>query len=387
MSKPEIKQHQFVDVEQTIRNTNTETVFDIIIEWCNQNNAKITKQTKPNVIEASHGKTWSLSTDYFQSKKKITFILNQEDADTILRIVAEPPWYERNVYNLNEAKRRYYELLEPLWTKLNVDPPMETQVIFSMEELSKEPANAMRTFYIGLIVLCAGFSWALFGELIFDIPWIEYVYISGGLYMMFGYWSRSRALSRIRKTDPDFKIDGSKNRVLRVLALVIVVCSIGLIGWSFSLPTRTTFDGYGFSFEHNRWWKLEPSGHSDSEANVDNGMISIHYTSQYDDDESLITMLWVTSLEDDSSLRNRLSHIESTVEYSFDLSETKTRIAGEKDVLYREGTVTISSTDYLFRMCIFYDESSGRVFTVNVIASDDYGVIEYVNLIDSFQTD
>jgi hypothetical protein len=382
-----IKQHKYLDTEVIIPYGDSGEIFDKIIEWCDENEVKLIKHTRPNVINATHGKIFTASTHDIVGKN-LSFILTEDESNLILRIVVEPPWYNRGL-EINETLRSYHELIEPLLQILGIKKLEESTHLFNIETFETERVASYRNMYIGAVAFFFGLTWSLLGNrLIVEIPFVGALQYMGISYALYGLYRLTQAQNRIRKIDTNYVYPNiTANRRLKILTILIVFFSISAIVWAFTASTYVTYENYGISFTYNRWWKVEVSGlDDDNAASYSQGMIQVSDTMNYN---TVIIIGWIRlSGEQISNLNAGILAASSNSEaFVYDLGDIESSSINGCEALVRDGTIRLinSGEEKLARFCIIEDNSTRTIFLISVMTSHENGLEDYKKIINSLK--
>jgi len=263
MSEYEKIDRHTIDIEKRIENTDIKIVYEEIITWLEDKKAKVKKENRPRVIKADHGSSWKGRSEHIDSKKNLEFILTQDGFDTILRIVMDPPWYNRGYFHVNEARRNWLRFIEDLWARLDVETEVRLkQELYDPTQLKLEEQRADRNKWIGLIVFFMGFAWGLSEFSQYDHSSFGTYFATGGLLTAIYSWFQAQtARKRFRQLDPEViqeyqetvgESKGDPNRGYKIVVVIVFIATIGGVYWIWSRPNYITYSKFGFSLEYPR---------------------------------------------------------------------------------------------------------------------------------------
>ncbi len=259
----DIPKKDLIDAQQTLTTTPQET-YQLVLNWLNEKKATITDQQPPNLIKAKQGKRNLWKTDRETEQKNLTFLINEHEEGTIIRVILDTPWYNKNAYELREHQRDFYKWLSPLWTQLGTQPPETLQDdLFGAEGLYHEQINSTKTMYASIITLLAGLALAIWGIYNRSDSTISTGLLTAGLMgTVYSHTNVQRAKNKIKKLEPEqqaklepLQQQPNPAKSYKMITILAVILVIAFGAWAYTQPSTLTYTGNGYSFQHPRYYK------------------------------------------------------------------------------------------------------------------------------------
>ena len=387
-----------VDSEFIVHNSDINTDYEKILYWMEQGGVKVLKQLKPNVIEGRHGSYLTLSLDPMKNIKKFTFLLNQNEENVIIRMIINPPWYDRLQPNENETIRRWLGFTEELWNSLGIGlDQLYPESLYDLENITNEVHKKWRTVYIGIIFLSLGFMYNTVGTLFFpESELIEYASIFGLITAWIGYIGARQAKKRLVLMEIELKQIPDPNRLLKILTFVVIIILVASEYWSLAAPRYVTFSGYGISFKRNRWWTLETEGLLEEKPDYTHGNIQIKPELDDEESDTLFSLTWVSQeyfeayFSADSAINFGLSNVfeslmERSLEYEHEAYGRYTRYINGHESRLQNGSIIWSGNKNYYMICWFVCEESDRVIGIMYITQNEFALSYFEVMIETLQ--
>ena len=377
-------------MEFTITDKTTETVYMIVSQWLQENNIPVTNESKPNMIEVKHGKRIQWKFNALEMERTYNFLINESGEDgTILRVVMDTPWHNKQKTYLDRIKRAWHQHLITLWTKLGIELEEEQQKsMYGISSYYDEIQRNSMNMYFGLLGFFACTIIILYGMYLGE-DWeiIRYVSIGGAVQAIMSWNSVVVAKGKLKDFDEEERrvfmqgVKADSNRLLKTLTLVSLVVVVGFGYWVFTQPYYVTCNGMGYSFEYPRTWSVE-------RENVDI-WISKSEIIQCKGKDARILVSYFTNItylgHDVENLWNDL-YVGYQGEFdSCELVDEGTYSGGEHEFITKELVLTYESATVYFYFGFTSDLSTDRIYSLSYY-SEDEAETSFKTLLDSFQT-
>ena len=383
-----------VDTEIVVQETQVSTVYSKILEWMKNEGCKITKQIEPKLIEATHGTSLTISFDSLKWKKKIVFLLNEDEKGTIVRMIINPPWYERFQSNENETTRKWLEFSKELWIALDVDfDQLYPPELFSHQTVVDEIHSKWKVTYLGLILFSLFFLYNSVRVLFLpDFEVLDYLSYFAFFYAFYGFIGAWQAKKRYNLLDINIPLKPDPNRLLKILCLLVVIGVVAGEYWVITAPVYVTYSDYGFNFQRERLWEKEETGilgegdPDDRQGTLtlkgeDDSMIQVHWfplewaKEDYSIDESI-----------DSGLNSVFTNIEEDdFEYEHRHSERITRYVYGHESRYENGSISWGEITLFYIEDTFVCDETDRIITLFYWTQNESALSYYDIMVESFQ--
>ena len=387
-----------VDAEFIVHDSDINTDYEKILYWMEQRGVKVLKLQKPNVIEGRHGSFLTLSLDPIKNIKKFTFLLNQNEENVIIRMIMNPPWYDRLQPNENETKRRWLGFTEELLNSLGIElEQLYPESLYDLENITNEVHKKWRTVYIGLIFFSLGFMYNTVGTLFFpESELIEYASIFGLITAWIGYIGARQTKKRLVLMEVELKQIPDPNRLLKILTIVVIIIMIASEYYSLAAPRYVTYSGYGISFKRNRWWTLETEGLLEEKPDYTQGSIQIKQELDDEESDTLFSLTWVlqeyleSEFSADSAINFGLNNVfesleERGLEYEYEAYGRYTRYINGHESRLQNGSITWSGNKNYYIICWFLCEESDRVIGIMYITQKELALSYFEVMIEPLQ--
>ena len=368
-----------VDIETTL-NEDIEIAYDIIVAWIEQNKIKIKKQAKPHLIEAKHGTSFTLSRKPHIWTKNFTFLLNEVEEGTVVRMIINPPWHDRYQSNANETARSWLEFTNKLWEDQGINPQnIYPQEIYNPKTIVNELHKLWRNIYLGIIAGSIIFTYGLIDSL-FHLPELEildFVGYMGFFSAMMSYFGVGPTKKRLSLLGIDLGSNNNPYRPLKFLTLFVVISSVASVNWVWNLDPYTTYSDYGFSFTRNRWWELKLSGWVNQEPDDLQG--SLVLTTE----EAAFGLFWASLdyVRENITIEGELDIIinsllegfdERNISYVHNVWERTTLNIHGHEMAFQNGSIPHGEKTWYYVYGVFICDVSNRFFTVHYLVERDF---------------